>query len=73
MDVYLLIREDRNHYGYIDTSVIGVYRELKLARLERMRDRRRAIAEGLDVNYSNPHDGRDTWEVYWKIEGAVVD
>lgn len=70
MDVYLLIREDRNHYGYIDTAVLGVYRELKLARLERLRDRRRAIAEGLDVNYRNPHG--DTWEVYWKIEGAAV-
>lgn len=50
MDVYLLIREDRNHDGYIDTSVLGVYRELKLARLERLRDRKRAIVEGLDVN-----------------------
>jgi len=71
MDVYLVIREDRNHYGYIDTSVLGVYRELKLARLERLRDRKRAIAEGLDVNYNNPHG--DTWEVYWKIEGAFVE
>ncbi len=70
MDVYLLIREDRNHYGYIDTAVIGVYQELKSARLERMRDRRRAIAEGLDVNYRNPRG--DTWEAYWKIEATVV-
>lgn len=72
MDVYILIREDRNHYGYIDTSIVGIYRELKSARLERMRDRRKAIAEGLDVNYQNPHSSTDTWEVYWKIEGAVV-
>jgi len=71
MDVYLVIREDRNHYGYIDTSVIGVYRELTLARLERLRDRKRAIAEGLDVNYNNPHG--DTWAVYWKVEGAFVE
>jgi hypothetical protein len=71
VDVFLLIREDRNHYGYIDTSVLGVYRELKVARLERLRDRRRAIAEGLDVNYCNPHG--DTWEVYWKIEAAAVE
>ncbi len=71
MDVYLLTREDRNHYGYIDTSVIGIYRELKTARLERMRDRRRAIAEGLDMSYDNPHG--DTWEVYWKIERAAVE
>lgn len=71
MDVYLLIREDRNHDGYIDTSVLGVYRELKLARLERLRDRKRAIVEGLDVNYNNPHG--DTWEVYWKIEDAFVE
>ena len=71
MHVHVLTREDRNQHGYIDTSIIGVYRELKLARLERLRDRRRAIAEGLDVNYSNPHG--DTWEVYWKIEGAVLE
>ena len=71
MSVHLLLREDRNHYGYIDTSVIGVYRELKTARLERMRQRRRAISDGFDVNYDNP-DG-DTWEVYWKIEEVEVE
>ncbi len=71
MSVHLLLREDRNHYGYIDTSVIGAYRDLKAARLERMRQRRRAMAEGLDVNYDNP-DG-DTWEVYWKIEEVEVE
>ena len=71
MSVHLLLREDRNHYGDIDTSVIGVYRELKTARLERMRQRRRAISDGFDVNYDNP-DG-DTWEVYWKIEEVEVE
>ena len=71
MSVHLLLREDRNHYGYIDTSVIGVYRELKTARLERMRQRRRVIAEGLDVNYDNPDD--DTWQVYWRIEELEVE
>jgi hypothetical protein len=42
-----------------------------LARLERLRDRRIAIAEGRDVNHDNPHG--DTWAVYWKIEGAFVE
>jgi hypothetical protein len=71
MHVHVLIREDRNQHGYIDTSIIGVYHELKMARLERLRDRRRAISEGLDVNYDNPHG--DTWEVCWKIGDAVVE
>ena len=71
MSVHLLLREDRNHYGYIDTSVIGVYRELKTARLERMRQRRRAIADGFNVNYD--HSDGDTWEVYWRIEELEVE
>jgi hypothetical protein len=66
MNVHVLLRDDRNVHGYIDTSVIGVYREFKIARLERMRQRRRAITDGFDVNYDNPDD--DTWEVYWRIE-----
>jgi hypothetical protein len=69
--VQVLIREDRNHYGYIDTSVIGVFREMKSARLERMRQRRRSIANGFDVNYDNPLE--DTWEVYWRIETMELD
>jgi hypothetical protein len=71
MLVHVLIREDRNHYGYIDTSVIGLYSHLKLARLERMRQRRRAVADGFDVNYDNPHG--DTWQVYWRIEDHELD
>ena len=71
MDVYLLIREDRHHDGYIDTFIVGVYQELKCARLERMRQRKGALAEGLDMNDDNPRG--DTWEVYWKIEEIVVE
>ena len=71
MSVHVLLRQDRNDHGYIDTSVIGVYSELKAARLERMRQRRRAIAAGFDVNYDNPDD--DTWQVYWKIEEVEVE
>ena len=71
MSVHLLLREDRNHYGYIDASAIGVYRELKTARQERMRQRRRAIADGLNMNYDNQDD--DTWEVYWKIEEVELE
>ena len=70
MVVHVLLREDRNHYGYIDTSVIGVYSEIKLARLEKMRQRRRAIADGFDVNYDNP--AGDTWQVYWKIDSMEM-
>lgn len=71
MHVHVLIREDRNQHGYIDTFIVGVYQEIKCARLERMRQRKGALAEGLDMNYDNPHG--DTWEVYWKIEDAVVE
>ncbi len=50
MNVHVLIREDRNEHGYIDTSVIGVFAERRSARLERRRQRRQATAEGYDVN-----------------------
>ena len=71
MFVHVLLREDRNHYGYIDTSVIGVYTEMKLARLEKMRQRRMSIASGFDVNYNNPD--ADTWEVYWRIDSMGLE
>ena len=71
MHVHVLLREDRNDHGYIDTSVIGVYSELEAARLERVRQRRRAMADGFDVNYDNTDD--DTWQVYWKIEEVEVE
>ena len=71
MVVNVLIREDRDQHGYIDTSVIGIYRELKSARLEKMRQRRRAISHGFDVSYDNPVG--DTWEVCWKIEAIELE
>lgn len=71
MTVHVLIREDRNHYGYIDTSIIGIYREIKSTRLERRQQRRCAIADGRDVNYDNPD--ADSWEVFWKLEAREVE
>ncbi len=71
MTVHVLIREDRNHHGYIDTSIVGIYREVKFARLERRQQRRRAIADRWDVNYDNPD--ADSWEVFWKSEEREVE
>jgi hypothetical protein len=69
MTVYILIREDQNEHGYIDTSITGVFREEREALECMARERLRATEEGLVVE----DDESDAdWQVSWKIEQHSV-
>jgi hypothetical protein len=70
MTVHVLIREDQNDYGYVDTSITGVFRHKQDAEHHEAAARARVYAEGLRA------DDEDTdidWEVSWKIEEHDID
>jgi hypothetical protein len=71
MTVFLLIREDQNEHGYIDTSITGVFREASIAREIETLERLHARQEGLVVEDDESPDGE--WQVSWKVEEHLVD
>jgi hypothetical protein len=71
MIVFVLIREDQNEHGYIDTSIAGVFREAGVAREMETLERLRARQEGSVVEDEESPDGE--WQVSWKIEERTVD
>lgn len=69
MTVYVLIREDQNEHGYIDTSITGVFHEKRVARERETLERLLAAEEGLVVE----DDESDAdWQVSWKVEEHSV-
>jgi hypothetical protein len=70
MDVYLLIREDQNEHGYVDTSVAGVFLDREAAERCETFERQRAKALNLLVLDDDCPDGQ--WQVAWKIEEHTV-
>lgn len=69
MTVFVLIREDQNQHGYIDTSVAGVFQSEQVARQQEAVERRHAQDQGLIVE-DDDSDGE--WQVCWKIEEHAV-
>ena len=49
MTVYVVIREDQNKHGYVDTSITGVFQDEGGARQHEEEERRRAAVNGLIV------------------------
>jgi hypothetical protein len=70
MTVFVLIREDQNEHGYIDTSVAGVFHDKHTAQRQEVLERRKASEEGLIVEDNDSPDGE--WQVSWSIEEHVV-
>jgi hypothetical protein len=70
MTVYVLIREDQNEHGYVDTSIVGVYHAEHIVRQQQLLERRRAKEDGLIVEDDDSPDG--DWQVSWAIEEHVV-
>ena len=70
MTVFVLIREDQNELGYVDTSIAGVFREAGGAK-EMEAQRLQARQEGLVVKDDDSHDGE--WQACWKVEEHTVD
>lgn len=69
MHVYVLVREDQNEHGYIDTSITGVFSAEETATAQEEIERVRAQAEGLIVEDDNS-DGE--WQVSWRVEEHVL-
>jgi hypothetical protein len=70
MTVFLLIREDQNEHGYVDTSIAGVFHEGHVAREQEALERRRAREQGLIVEDDDSPDG--DWHVSWSVQEHVV-
>ena len=71
MTVFVLIREDQNEHGYIDTSITGVFREALVAKEMETLERLGARQEGLVVEDDESPKGE--WQVSWKVEEHLVD
>lgn len=70
MTVYVLIREDQNEHGFVDTSIAGVFLEQGAAQRCEASERQLARDNGLIVE----DDDTDVdWQVSWKIEEHAVD
>jgi hypothetical protein len=65
MTVYVLLREHQNEYGYVDTSVEGVFYQQNDATRRLSEERHKARLDGLRLCDEND-DGE--WEVAWSIE-----
>ena len=71
MTVFVLIREDQNAHGYVDTSISGVFRDAGIAKEMETLERLDARQEGLVVEDNDSPDGE--WQVSWKVEEHTVD
>jgi hypothetical protein len=71
MTVYVLIREDQNHYGYVDTTIAGIFHQERIARQHEEAERARALQEGLRV--CDDEESDPDWQVSWKIEDHAID
>jgi hypothetical protein len=66
MTVYVLIREDQNQHGFVDTSVAGVFLEQDAAESFETAERLRAKTLGLVVEDEDSPDAE--WQVSWRVE-----
>jgi hypothetical protein len=66
MTVYVLIREDQSEHGFVDASVVGLFRSHKEARAVLKSSAAEARQQGLLV-CGDPGTEPD-WEVSWNIE-----
>ncbi|PYR79238.1 MAG: hypothetical protein DMF87_11860 [Acidobacteria bacterium] len=69
MVVYVVIREDQNEHGFVDTSIDGLFRTQQEADAFVDECTGEARAEGLRLEDDYPGD----WDVYWKVEQHTVD
>ncbi len=70
MTVFVLIREDQNEHGYVDTSIAGVFHNEHVAREQEAVERQNAREQGLIVEDDDSSDG--DWQVCWKVEEYAV-
>ncbi|MEX2016037.1 MAG: hypothetical protein WD873_05315 [Candidatus Hydrogenedentales bacterium] len=66
MTIFVLIREDQNEHGFVDTSIAGVFQDASAAQKREVFERRRARDSGLIVEDDDSLDGE--WQVSWAIQ-----
>ncbi len=66
MIVFVLVREDQNEHGYIDTSIAGIFVDQQAAANAEALQRRRAAQAGFIVEDEDCSD--PAWQVAWRIE-----
>lgn len=71
MTVFVLVREDQNDHGFVDTSIAGIFHDRQAAALQEAHERLRARTEGLVVEDDDRVDGE--WQVSWKVEEHGVN
>jgi hypothetical protein len=72
MNVYVLIREDQNDHGFVDTSIEGVYTQECDAAAMKESEEQDARTAGSRVCGDSGHWHESDWQVYWKIEEHAV-
>jgi hypothetical protein len=66
MITYVLIREDQNAHGFIDTSIVGLFRSPEAAKLRLQSCMNEARDQGLRLCDDDESDA--DWQVDWSIE-----
>jgi hypothetical protein len=64
--VFVLVREDQNQHGYVDTFIAGIFGDEHAAADAEALQRLRAGAAGLMVEDEDSSD--PAWQVAWRIE-----
>lgn len=75
MEVFVVIREDQNDHGFVDTSVWGIYRSRADAEAAARDGENDARARGfrvLDDDEDRDWDESE-WQVYYKVEAHTLD
>ena len=70
MTVFVLLREDQNEHGYVDTAVAGIFRDKRAAAQGASLERLRARSDGFVVEDDESSDG--DWQVALRIEEYIV-
>jgi hypothetical protein len=70
MVVYVLIRENQNEHGYIDTDIAGIFSNERFALQREEEERARARQDGLRL--SDEEESDPDWQVSWKVEDHFV-
>lgn len=66
--VHVLVKEHQDHYGFIDTNVVGVYVRRSDAIEHMSRDKVLARRSGLRTCGDEDGDDDGDWQVHWRIE-----
>ena len=69
MTVSVLIREDQNEHGYIDSSIVGVFSKMQAAHAREGLEWQRAREEGLAIE---DDESEGDWQVCWRIEAHEI-